>query len=341
MSPADDPDALADALADKLDVADDAPDDAVEAVTIEDEPEDDAEREALIAFRERLTEEGIAVPRTMSANGGEPGVCLRFLRARKLKVEKALKMLKDCLAWRTEHDVDAVLNEPLDLDEFRANAKMYPASYHGRDTLGRPVYIERTGSAKFVDLVKKLGHDGFVRMHLRAMEYQSRVLLPSASREANKLVSKMCNVIDVGELSLYDTVSHSEVLAVLRKIAQIDQDYYPENLGVTLVVDAPWSFTTAWSVVKVFLDTKTAAKFKVLGGGRAGVEKLTKIMGEGRVPAFLGGTCRCDGGCVCCDPIVGETVGVLTKEQLEYGCFHTETKGGAPPVTTGDSSSIV
>ena len=100
---------------------------------------------------------------------------------------------------------------------------------------------------------------------------------------------------------------------MLRKIAQIDQDYYPENLGVTLVVDAPWSFTTAWSVVKMFLDTKTAAKFKVLGGGRAGVEKLTKIMGEGRVPAFLGGTCRCDGGCVCCDPIVGETVGVLTK----------------------------
>ena len=138
-------------------------------------------------------------------------------------------------------------------------------------------------------------------------------------------MSKMCNVIDVGELSLYDTVSHSEVLAVLRKIAQIDQDYYPENLGVTLVVAAPWSFTAAWSVVKVFLDAKTAAKFKVLGTGAAGVEKLTKVLGEGKVPAFLGGTCVCaPGGCVCCDPRTGETPDVLTTEQVAYARFAVE-----------------
>ena len=332
MSSAEDPDVLADALG-AVNVADDAPtspsvrfvDGA--STPIEDEPADDAERDALEAFRERLAKDGMQIPRTMSANGGEPGVCLRFLRARKLKVEKALKMLRDCLAWREANDVDAILDEPLDLEEFKSNARMYPASYHGRDVLGRPVYIERTGSAKFADLVKKLGHDGFVKMHLRAMEYQSRVLLPSASADAGRLVSKMCNVIDVGELSLYDTVSHSEVLAVLREIAQIDQDYYPENLGVTLVVAAPWSFTAAWSVVKVFLDAKTAAKFKVLGPGKAGVEKLTKVLGEGKVPAFLGGTCVCAGGCVCCDPRTGETADVLTTGQVEYARFAVERSG--------------
>ena len=333
MSSAEDPNVLADALG-AVDVADDAPSASVRFVdgtstpTIEDEPADDAERDALEAFRERLAKDGMQIPRTMSANGGEPGVCLRFLRARKLKVEKALKMLRDCLAWREANDVDAILDEPLDLEEFKTNARMYPASYHGRDVLGRPVYIERTGSAKFADLVKKLGHDGFVKMHLRAMEYQSRVLLPAASADAGTLVSKMCNVIDVGELSLYDTVSHSEVLAVLRKIAQIDQDYYPENLGVTLVAHAPWSFTTAWSIVKVFLDAKTAAKFKVLGTGAAGVEKLTKVLGEGKVPAFLGGTCACAGGCVCCDPRVGETPDVLTTEQVAYARFAARRRRG-------------
>ena len=63
-------------------------------------------------------------------------------------------------------------------------AQAIPYVLDGRDVLGRPVYIERTGSAKFADLVKKLGHDGFVKMHLRAMEYQSRVLLPAASADA-------------------------------------------------------------------------------------------------------------------------------------------------------------
>ena len=100
------------------------------------------------------------------------------------------------------------------------------------------------------------------------------------------------------------------------------------SLGVTLVAHAPWSFTTAWSIVKVFLDAKTAAKFKVLGTGAAGVEKLTKVLGEGKVPAFLGGTCVCAGGCVCCDPRVGETPDVLTTEQVQYARFAARRRRG-------------
>ena len=270
MSSAEDPDVLADALG-AVDVADDAPSASVRFVdehvdpADEDEPADDAERDALEAFRERLAKDGMQIPRTMSANGGEPGVCLRFLRARKLKVEKALKMLRDCLAWREANDVDAILDEPLDLEEFKTNARMYPGVV-SRPRRPRPAGVHRAHGQRQVRGPRQEARPRrLVKMHLRAMEYQSRVLLPAASADAGTLVSKMCNVIDVGELSLYDTVSHSEVLAVLRKIAQIDQDYYPENLGVTLRAHALWSFTTAWSIVKVFLDAKTAAKFKVLG----------------------------------------------------------------------------
>ena len=163
---------------------------------------------------------------------------------------------------------------------------------------------------------------GFIRMHLRAMEYQGRVLLPEASADKGEAVTQMCNVIDVGDLSLYETVSNSGVLAALRAIAAIDQDYYPENLGVTLVCNAPWSFTTAWGIVKMFLDTKTQQKFVVLGKGKAGVAELEKILGAGKVPAFLGGTCKCDGGCVSMDPVVGPTERVMTNAQMMYAKFH-------------------
>ena len=143
----------------------------------------------------------------MSANGGETGVLLRFLRARKLNVSKALAMFRETLEWRAAEDVDALMRAPLVLDEFRENAKLYPASYHGRDVHGRPVYIERTGTAKFAEVIRRIGADGFLRMHLRAMEYQARVLLPAASADAGEAVTQMCNVIDVSNLSLYDTVS--------------------------------------------------------------------------------------------------------------------------------------
>ena len=288
-------------------------------------PASDAERSALAAFRTELTAGGVSVPKAMSANGGETGVLLRFLRARKLNVSKALAMFRETLEWRAAEDVDALMRAPLVLDEFRENAKLYPASYHGRDVHGRPVYMERTGTAKFAEVIKRIGADGFLRMHLRAMEYQARVLLPAASADAGEAVTQMCNVIDVGDLSLYDTVSHSEVLAAVRKIADVDQKHYPENLGVTLVCNAPWSFQAAWAVVRQFLDAKTAAKFVVVGSGASGVAELEKTLGKGRVPAFLGGTCRCEGGCVCMDPEVGETPTVLTKAQVEYAlCFLEE-----------------
>ena len=288
-------------------------------------PASDAERSALAAFRAELIAEEIGIPNSMSANGGETGVLLRFLRARKLNVSKALAMFRETLEWRAAEDADALMRAPLVLDEFRENAKLYPASYHGRDVHGRPVYIERTGTAKFAEVIRRIGADGFLRMHLRAMEYQARVLLPAASADAGEAVTQMCNVIDVSNLSLYDTVSRSEVLAAVRKIADVDQKHYPENLGVTLVCNAPWSFQAAWAVVRPFLDAKTAAKFVVVGAGASGVAELEKTLGKGRVPAFLGGTCRCEGGCVCMDPEVGETPEVLTKAQVEYAeCFLEE-----------------
>jgi len=293
-----------------------------EAATVDDVPSTPEEETALASFRAALKEENVVVPRTMCANGGETGALLRYLRARKLDVTKATSMLRATIAWREENDIDALLSSPLDEDEFRANAAMYPASYHGEDAAGRPVYMERTGSAQFAALVTKLGQEGFLRMHLRGMEYQYRVLLPSASVARNAPITQMCNVIDVGELSLYDTVSHGEVLRALKAIAAVDADHYPENLGITLVCNAPWSFTSAWSVVRLFLDTKTQAKFKVLGKGKEQLKALEEALGGiDKVPAFLGGECVCPGGCVCLDPAHEPTERVLTDAQVRYARF--------------------
>ena len=135
------------------------------------------------------------------------------------------------------------------------------------------------------------------------MEYQARVLLPAASADAGEAVTQMCNVIDVGNLSLYDTVSRSEVLAAVRKIADVDQKHYPENLGVTLVCNAPWSFQAAWAVVRPPTPKQPPNRRRWrrrVGGRRAG-----KDPGEGTRARLPGGDVSMRGGCVCMDPEVG------------------------------------
>ena len=138
-------------------------------------PRDEAERSALSRFYDAISKENsssstsVDVTPAMAANGGVDGVLLRFLRARKHDVSQALEMLRRTLAWRTAENVDAILDEPLDIEEFRTLGSLYPASYHGRDVHGRCVYMERTGAARFVEVLDLLGEDGFVKMHLRAM----------------------------------------------------------------------------------------------------------------------------------------------------------------------------
>ncbi len=297
-----------------------------DAVT-HDSPATPEESDALASFRAALKEANITIPQSMCANGGETGACLRYLRARKLDIKKSTAMLLQTIKWRNENDIESLLSTPLDEDDFRENAQLYPASYHKHDAHGRPVYMERTGSAKFSTLLKRLGQKNFLRMHLRGMEYQYRVLLPNASKKFKKPTTQMCNVIDVGELSLYDTVRHSEVLTALKTIAQVDSDYYPENLGTTLVCNAPWSFTTAWGIISVFLDKKTQVKFKVLGKGQAQLDALCEVLGGiENVPAFLGGECKCPGGCVCLDPTIEPTEQVLTNEQVEYARYFVDVE---------------
>ena len=126
------------------------------------------------------------------------------------------KPLVSNINLRLYSTVDNILDKPLDREAHSKVLKSYPSGYHGHDAKDRPVYIERTGSVDFAGLLKEVGAEHFIHLHLRAMEYQARVLLPAASRAAGRPVTQMCNVIDVGDLSL--SVLTSTVTTILRKV---------------------------------------------------------------------------------------------------------------------------
>jgi hypothetical protein len=120
--------------------------------------------------------------------------------------------------------------------------------------------------------------------------------LPACSRKSGSLLETCCSIMDAKGVSL---TSAPSVYGYLGKAAGVSQNYYPERLGKLYVINAPWGFSTVFAVVKRFLDPVTVAKIHILGSGYKS-ELLSQIPAE-NLPASLGGTCECEGGCMFSD----------------------------------------
>ena len=69
--------------------------------------------------------------------------------------------------------------------------------------------------------------------------------------------------------------------------SKMAQDYYPELLGKSFIVNAPWVFQGVWSIVKIWLDKKTTEKFVFASNN--GKDQLAKCMDIRILPRSLGG----------------------------------------------------
>uniref|UniRef100_A0A7S0WUC2 CRAL-TRIO domain-containing protein n=1 Tax=Pyramimonas obovata TaxID=1411642 RepID=A0A7S0WUC2_9CHLO len=96
------------------------------------------------------------------------------------------------------------------------------------------------------------------------------------------------------------------------------QDNYPEQLGGAYLVNAPWIFSTIWSAVSVFLDKRTRSKVQVLSAGAKQKKALLEVIDADTLPEYLGGTCKCKGGCLSgegCTHPEGKTIHHIAMEE--------------------------
>jgi hypothetical protein len=120
--------------------------------------------------------------------------------------------------------------------------------------------------------------------------------LPACSRKSGFLLETCCTIMDAKGVSLVNAPS---VYGYLKSAAAISQNYYPERLGKLYIINAPWGFSSVFSVVKRFLDPVTVAKIHILG-----TNYLTELLGQVPVenlPSSLGGECNCEGECALSD----------------------------------------
>ncbi|KAL2854346.1 CRAL-TRIO domain-containing protein [Aspergillus pseudoustus] len=216
---------------------------------------------------------------------------LRFLRARKFDVAATKAMFIASEKWRKEFGTDD-LAATFEYPEKPAIFNYYPQYYHKTDKDGRPVYIEKYGRIDLNAMGKITTDERMLKNLVTEYEKCADPRLPACSRKAGKLLETCCSIMDLKGVGI---TSMPSVYGYLSGASAISQNYYPERLGKLYLINAPWGFSTVFSVVKGFLDPVTVEKIHVLGSGYQS-ELLKQVPAE-NLPKEFGGSCQCEGGC--------------------------------------------
>ncbi|KAF4126140.1 CRAL TRIO N [Geosmithia morbida] len=216
---------------------------------------------------------------------------LRFLRARKFDVELSKKMFVECEEWRTKTKLDETV-PTWDYPERAEISKYYKQFYHKTDKDGRPIYIETLGGIDLTAMYKITSADRMLTNLAVEYERVADPRLPACSRKAGKLLETCCTIMDLKGVTL---TKIPQVYSYVNQASVVSQNYYPERLGKLYIINAPWGFSTVWSVVKGWLDPVTVSKINILGSGYKSA--LLEQIDPANLPKAFGGTCECSDGC--------------------------------------------
>ncbi|KAF8340268.1 CRAL-TRIO domain-containing protein [Cantharellus anzutake] len=269
------------------------------------------QEDALHKFREEIAAAGLYVPRS-TPDGRRAShtdvALLRFLRARRFDVGKAMKQFTDEENWRRKYNVDELyLNFPV--DEMEASKKFYPTWTGRRDRRGLPIYVYRLAdldSARQKEL-SVVSSDRRYQRIIALYEYMLQGVLnlcaalakdtPSAINSASGVtsslppsqVSSVRTMVDLAGVSLsqlWNIRSH------LQQASNLATANYPETLNSIFVLNAPGFFPTAWNWFQGFFDQGTREKIKILGNPSkdpSTLDVMTRYIAKENIPKAYGG----------------------------------------------------
>ncbi|KAG0412930.1 hypothetical protein HPB47_009929, partial [Ixodes persulcatus] len=112
---------------------------------------------------------------------------LRFLRARDFDLGKAEKMLRECLIWRQQNNIDSLI-ETYECPEVLR--RYFPGGLCNHDRDGRPLYIMRFGNGDFSGIAQCVSMDAIVKH----AAYQIEVAIADMKTQTEKLKSRLRDI---------------------------------------------------------------------------------------------------------------------------------------------------
>ncbi|ESS66923.1 hypothetical protein TCDM_04454 [Trypanosoma cruzi Dm28c] len=199
----------------------------------------------------------------------------------------------------------------------------YANSIHYWDKDGHPVSYGRLQHIKIHELYRELRRisplrqrpeDLILLFHLYGNELLWRVVQYCSVRNKvsgteqeirwKETMTTVTVVVDCKGARLLDYI-WGPFPRILREIINLDQKYYPEILHKLVLANCPKSVAFAHWFSKQLGAGKQSLRRKILCVSEENTPSLLKLLiDEDKLPAFLGGTCRCEEGCV---PLNGST----------------------------------
>ena len=213
----------------------------------------------------------------------------------------AARAAAETLRWRAEKkEMLAAAAAGESLKRFESLERLVVAQYHGETSTGTPLYIIRAGISNTVALTNAHTHEEVVEF----MMYRKELgfLLCDAMTRKTRTLTKLVTVNDLSHVSLL-AGTDKRFTAVLGEASKLSETLYPQLLDRAVLINAPYIFGAIWSIIKGLMSANTRAKVAVCGSSdtrKGDISKcpFAKLINLHTVPSFLGGGCRCVGGCV-------------------------------------------
>jgi len=233
---------------------------------------------------------------------------LRFAKARKWNLKAAIAQFAGQLKWRKQANVNFILDDPP--EEMELFKQVMPSLLDTYDKYGRPVFVQNVGQIHVPVIKKFVTTKMAVRCHTWFQERYLQMMRMSTAK-LGKPVSQVLSIMNLQGLST-DAI---DCLDIVKAMTKLDERFYPETLGNTVILNAPSIFSGVWKMIKGFLDPVVASKVIICSKGK-GERKLAEFFDDIAVlPAEIGG--KRVGG-MNQTPLKTVMAGCTAKEEKEF-----------------------
>jgi hypothetical protein len=248
------------------------------------------QQQTLMSLREWVRDEKIDVS-VLNKFAVDPSLTLlRYLRACQFDLGRTTSKIQTNLAWRRNNNVNDIssLNPEtiLGVPMFEVT-RIFPHWHCGYDKFGRPVLYKQYSLFDTTRLKELVGMQRLEKYHVWEQE-QCMILCEMQSHKRKQIVETCVAVLDLENMKISQVTS--DFIAMIKSMADVDSNQYPETLGAIYIINAPSAFPFVWRMVKGFLDPAVAAKIFIHSSNKKEWQPvLSELIGLDSIPGNYGG----------------------------------------------------